>query len=245
MRTIKKIGTCRVLDERNKRRPKDPQKATRAWTRFNRHKPTVSRACYREQYGLCCYSEVSIYNHFSIIGENGGELSRDLGAHLEHICPKSKEPGKTFEYTNLALSAIDDARKRQLIKADVFGGHAKKRMYDEKFFISPMLTNSSDYFHYEISGRVVPNITLPSRRERAKARLTIYILNLNAPILVEWRRVWLTELSRVIDESPVDALEDIADMELGPTNNLLRPFHSAQKQIFGHLGTTVCSRYDL
>ncbi|NOI41338.1 TIGR02646 family protein [Vibrio sp. 070316B] len=245
MRTIKKISPCHALAERNKRPPTNHIKATKAWTRFRRHKPSVTRTCYQEQFGLCCYSEISLDNVFSIRGLDNAELSRALGTHIEHIEPKFRNPRKTFEYTNLILSAIDDPSKRNLLKVDVFGGHAKQRMYHATSFISPLLNNCSQYFHYEISGRVVPKASLPTQREKAKARLTIYILNLNSPILVEWRKVWLTELSKIIDESSIQALEHIAEAELGPTNNLLRPFHSAQKQMFGSIGTRVCAKYNL
>lgn len=245
MRTIKKILPCHALAERNKRPPTNHLKATFAWNRFRRHKPSVTRTCYQEQFGLCCYSEISLDNVFSILRLDNTELSRALGTHIEHIEPKSRNPRKTFEYTNLILSAIDDPSKRNLLKVDVFGGHAKQKMYHATSFISPLLNNCSQYFHYETSGKVVPKASLPTQREKAKARLTIYMLNLNSPILVEWRKVWLTELSKIIDESSIQALEHIADAELGPTNNLLRPFHSAQKQMFGAIGTRVCEKYNI
>lgn len=245
MRTIKKNLPCRALAERNINPPTNHLQATKAWGRFRRHKSSVTRACYKEQFGLCCYSEISLDNVFSIRKLDNTELSRALGSHIEHIEPKSRNPRKTFEHTNLALSAIDDPSKRKLLKADVFGGHAKQKMYHATSFISPLLNNCSQYFHYETSGRVVPKASLPTQREKAKARLTIYILNLNSPILVEWRKVWLTELSKIIDESSIQALEHIADVELGPTNHLLRPFHSAQKQMFGEIGARVCAKYNL
>ncbi|EJT4385593.1 TIGR02646 family protein, partial [Salmonella enterica] len=47
-----------------------------------------------EQYHLCCYSEIR------------ADL-RGLGYHIEHVENKSQQPGRTFDYQNLAASALD------------------------------------------------------------------------------------------------------------------------------------------
>lgn len=47
-----------------------------------------------EQYHLCCYSEVR------------ADL-RGLGYHIEHVENKSQHPERTFDYLNLAASALD------------------------------------------------------------------------------------------------------------------------------------------
>ena len=245
MRTIRKNTPSRSLSKVHENPPLTSKEATNAWKRFRKHKPDCVRVCCDEQYGLCGYSEVSLDNLHPILDINDIELSRELGSHIEHIEPKSKNPRRTFDHFNLILSAIDDSKARNLLKKDVFGGHHKQKMYSPNSFISPLNLNSEDYFHYETSGKVVPKESLPNKREKAKARLTIYILNLNAPILINWRKNWLTSLEIIINELDGNDLYQFAVAELTPSNNTLRPFHTAQKQIFGNLGTRVCTLHNI
>ncbi|MEZ9852278.1 TIGR02646 family protein [Vibrio breoganii] len=238
MRYIAKSNPDRHLIAKNNKKPRTASDATKAWGRF-RFKSSTSDKCFDEQFGLCCYSEISIDNRVPILDSHQNELSRDLGRHIEHVEPKSKNPSKTFDHNNLLLSAISDVKANNLSTEDVFGGHAKQGYYSSSWFISPLNQNVKEYFHYETSGRVVPKESLPSRRERAKARLTIHILNLNAPILVQWRRTWLVELTNMIDSYDIDQVKLLAEVELMPYGSRLRPFHSAQRQVFGSIGEKV------
>lgn len=244
MRHITKGNADYFLDERNKSKPSSAEEATTAWSRFDYKQNTV-RVCLIEQFSLCCYSEVSLNERFPILGEQGMVVSSYYGYHLEHVEPKSSAPQKTFEHSNLMVSAISSEGLKSLDKKDVFGGHAKLKMFSNTSFINPLMLNSQDYFHYEISGKVVPKASINNRREKAKARLTIYMLNLNSPVLVQWRRIWITEMSNLIDEHDLEAIGQMADLELSPIGNALRPFHTAQKQLFGKIGEQVCKRYDL
>ena len=246
MRTIKKRGGDRTLNNRNNNPPTTPDQATSAWNNF-RSKCKTASVCYAEQYGLCGYSETSIDNKYPVLDENSQEISKYLGAHIEHIEPKSKAPSRTFEHDNLLLSAIDTVKERGVLKRDIFGGHRKLRSYSETSFVSPLWSNCRDYFHFETStGRVVPSSNLPSRREQAKARLTIYILNLNAPYLVNLRRTWLQELDKLILAATTrQEIQDLAELELSPLNGTLRPFHSAQRQLLGTIGAQICQQHGI
>ncbi|GAA81348.1 TIGR02646 family protein [Pseudoalteromonas sp. SR43-7] len=241
MRRIKKGVANRHLESRHMEPPQTHEQATKAWDRFQgERKRATKNLCYEEQFGLCGYSEISLDNIFPIIDDSNYEISRNLGIHIEHVEPKNINPQRTFDHTNLIASAIKDIKANNLIKKDVFGGHAKLKWFNEISFISPLLENCCDYFHYETTGKVVPKESLPTRREKAKARLTIHKLNLNAPILVNWRNVWLKALEEIIDESDEASLSLIAETELLPINGLLRPFHSAQRGLFGKIGERIC-----
>lgn len=237
-----KTSPDRLLNSRNITNPPSTQsEASKAWERF-RYKNKTREICYREQFGLCGYSEISIDNKYPILDVQGNEVSRNLGAHLEHVEPKSRTPLKTFEHSNLIISAIDDVKSRNLVKKDVFGGHHKLKMFSDTSFVSPLWENCQEYFYFESStGKVIPSESLPSRREKAKARLTIYILNLNAPILVNLRKTWLKQLDQLIlSAESKKEISELAELELSPINGTLRPFHSAQKQMLGKLGIQIC-----
>jgi uncharacterized protein (TIGR02646 family) len=94
--------------------PLTHEDATRRWSRFS-HKPDVLNCLLEEQYGLCCYSEIRP----DLIG---------LGFHIEHVENKGKNPGRTFDYTNLAASALNsrhDLKALSTQKGDIFGGHVQ------------------------------------------------------------------------------------------------------------------------
>lgn len=200
-----------------------------AWGHFG-HKAKTRAACLIEQWSLCAYSEV-------VLDES------DLGMHLDHVKPKSKFESLTFDHANLLLSAIDDITARKLTRQDVFGGHARGNRYHPYAFIQPLMADCRSYFHYVVDGRVEPKRGL-STRNRRRAAYTIAIMNLNAPVLANRRRRWLEEIENEIEKLLGDAvaMEYFAAAELCPTNDKLRPFHSAVRQRFGAVGDRVLAR---
>jgi uncharacterized protein (TIGR02646 family) len=184
-----------------------------------------------EQFALCAYSEV-------VLDE------ADLGMHLDHVIPRSKSPGDTFSHGNLLLSAIDEAKARGLTKQDAFGGHFRGNRYHPVWFIHPLRPDSRRFFHYASDGRIEPRTEL-STRDRRRAAYSIGIMNLNAPVLVNRRRRWLEEIELEIDKLLGDqvALEYFAMVELCPTRDQLRPFHSAVRTRFGAVGEAVLAHH--
>lgn len=246
MRTIRKGAAPRPLAQRHQNPPTTENQAQAAWKNFRgQSRQSVVQQCLQEQYGLCGYSEIDLYNQSPILSSENELLSRDLGLHLEHIEPKSLNPQRTFDHNNLLASAIDDAKARDITSSDVFGGHAKLNWFNSSLLVHPLLPNCRDYFHYESSGRVVPVITL-SDQDKARAETTINKLNLNAPVLVLWRKTWLQQAEELIEQLLDDdeALRHFAQSELLPTNGRLRPFHSALRQLFGALGEEICRQYN-
>lgn len=113
MRTIFKGSGHYHLNQRyqlHQQQLKNGTAANNPWDNFHLEDGTRKK-CWIEQFGLCAYSEIKL--------DDGA-----LGAHLDHVEPKSKNPARTFDHTNLLLSAIDDIGARQLARQDVFGGHA-------------------------------------------------------------------------------------------------------------------------
>lgn len=201
-----------------------------AWSNFGQRAGTRA-VCLVEQFSLCAYAEV-------VLDEG------DLGMHLDHVKPKSKFPYDTFNHRNLLLLAIDDIGARGLTAQDVFGGHARGNRYHPAWFIHPLKPDSCRFFHYAGDGRIEPRREL-STRDRRRASYTIGIMNLNAPILVNRRRRWIEEIENEIDKllGEVAALEYFAMVELCPTGDRLRPFHSAVRSRFGKLGEAVIAKH--
>lgn len=241
MRAIKKDRSHELLISFRPIAPITSQEAKLAWKAFSPRKRIVKNHFITEQFGLCAYSEISLENNFPITNTQEGNVTCGFGGHIEHIEPKSKKPERTFDYTNLVVSAIDDCKARDILKEDVFGGHAKGNWYEADAFISPLMTNCDDYFHYEASGKVIPKGSLISQSEKDRADSTIMILNLNAPLLIRWRKACLEQLDIMINETDDDdSLRLLAELELLPVDHLLQPFFSAKKAIFGEIGDEVC-----
>ena len=251
MRQIKKspIASIVKLDQEIERKgaPETGDEATRRWDRFD-GKDELSQRLFELQFGLCCYTELNLTDF---------ALENQMGFHIEHEMPKSKYPLKTFDFSNLLLSALSSEDLQQFSGQLQFGGHFKGNDFDPEKFISPHLTNSRDYFVYSSSdGKVRPNLSL-AESEQQKAQYTIDLLNLNAPFLKAERQLWLLEieecLNPLVDSSDLEVIKLIAEIELVPFQrydshqirkcNQLRKFHSAVRAVFGWQGEQVIQEH--
>lgn len=242
MRCIVKHGSGGYhLNQSNNNPPQTPDQATSRWGSFRKHKQEVLERLLQEQYHLCCYSEFRP-------DEEG------LGYHIEHIENKSQNPARTFDYSNLAASALDsEVGLNRLKKVDldsvdvVFGGHAlgKRDSVDLALFVSCHQPDCDRYFAYlPTDGRVVPSEAL-NDHDKAKAEYTIHLLNLNSPFLLTRRRQWAQELQRLFDEH-IElgwSLPHLAQVDLLPTDGKLNRFFSLTRRFYGPLAQRVLAQY--
>lgn len=222
MRHIQQIATCKRLQRRRHNPPQTDTAAKKAWRRFN--KKDLRKACYKQQFGLCAYTELSL-DH------------QEIGTHLEHIAPRSRHPTRTFESNNIVLCAMDDVFAGTLPDAERFGGHFKLNQYREEDFISPLQPDSEKYFYYcDDTAHVLPNSQL-SQADQGKAAHTIALLNLNCAFLVERRQHCLANLKqqltnwRSLNSNPSAADFDALYAELlAVKQGKLPEFYSAIRQ---------------
>lgn len=229
MRSIQKQGTGGFhLNQAHAAPPQTPQQATRRWGSFG-HKAGVLQALLDEQYHLCCYSELR--------ADQEG-----LGHHIEHVENKRQNPGRTFDYANLAASALDSANDLGVFKArgqETFGGHAAGKTGSQGpvsmgRFVSPHQPDCRRFFAYLSDGRIVAAAALGTN-EKDQAQYTIDTLNLNSPFLVTRRRQWWSELEELFQQHLDDdwSLEHLAAVDLVPTSGKLNRFFSLTRQFFG------------
>ncbi|MCX8519670.1 MAG: TIGR02646 family protein, partial [Methylophilaceae bacterium] len=191
MRAIKKIGNGgNRLNKAHTKPPATPAEASSRWGHF-RDKKQVQQCLLKEQYQLCCYSELRADE-------------QDLGYHIEHLENKSQNPSRTFDYSNLAASALaqpDDLPRRGYQKHETFGGHAtdKQQSVDLARFVSCHQADCQRYFAYLCDGRVIPAGTL-NVADTDRAQYTIDLLNLNSPYLITLRQKWYGELEEVFEK---------------------------------------------
>jgi uncharacterized protein (TIGR02646 family) len=211
--------------------PETADQAKSRWKSFG-YKDDVLRNLLNDQYGLCCYSELR------------ADLD-GLGYHIEHIQPKSHYPNNTFNYSNLAASALtsDDLNHLNLIQEQAFGGHAKQSQYSDKF-ISCHDADCARYFAYLSDGRIIPRDDL-NQSDTERAEYTIKVLNLDCPYLRNRRRRWFDELDKLFEEHQVKnwSLHDMACIDLIPTNHKLNSFFSLTRQFFGPIAENVLQQH--
>ncbi|HUD41380.1 MAG TPA: retron system putative HNH endonuclease [Dokdonella sp.] len=229
MRAITKQGNGGYhLNQSHANPPATAAQAATRWSRFS-HKQAVLSSLLAEQYGLCCYSELRA-------DEEG------LGCHIEHVENKSRNPPRTFDYANLAASALHSDDLKTLNTVAAFGGHAigKRAGCDMARFVSCHQLDCRRFFAYVSDGRIVPSHRL-NQVEADSAQYTIDLLNLNSPYLRTLRRKWWDELEDVFQEhqSRQWSLDDLASIDLIPTNNLLRRFFSLTRQFYGIVAERV------
>lgn len=236
MRTINKQGDGGYhLNQSHANPPLAPQQATSRWHSFA-HKLQVQQYLLVEQYRLCCYSELRA-------DEEG------LGYHIEHVENKSQNPRRTFDYTNLAASALSSVNDLQVFNAqgdEVFGGHALGKMdsVDMVRFVSCHQPDCHRFFAYLSDGRVVRSDEL-SAQDADKADYTITLLNLNSPYLITRRRQWWAELDQLFEDHQTKDwnLADLARVDLVPVNSSLSRFFSLTRQFFGQVAEQTLLQY--
>ncbi|EIB6251800.1 TIGR02646 family protein [Salmonella enterica] len=204
--------------------PQNSDQSTRRWQRFGReNKAALMTLLLNEQYHLCCYSEIR------------ADL-RGLGYHIEHVENKSQQPGRTFDYQNLAASALDSENGLHLFSINAFGGHArgKQEAVDMAKFIHCHLPDCSRYFAYLSDGRIVPADEL-NAQEMERAEYTIDLLNLNSGFLQTERRNHWEELEQLFEEHIEKGwdLQQLLQLELVPSpDHKLHEFFSITRQFF-------------
>ncbi|EAA7603869.1 TIGR02646 family protein [Salmonella enterica] len=220
---IKTRGGTDALLTANENPPQDSDQSTRRWRNFRRDKADLMTLLLNEQYHLCCYSEIR------------ADL-RGLGYHIEHVENKSQQPGRTFDYQNLAASALDSENGLHLFGINAFGGHSrgKQEAVDMAKFIHCHLPDCSRYFAYLSDGRIVPADEL-NAQEMERAEYTIDLLNLNSGFLQTERRNHWEELEQLFDEHIEKGwdLQQLLQLELVPSSDhKLHEFFSITRQFF-------------
>jgi uncharacterized protein (TIGR02646 family) len=237
MRAITKHGNGSFyLNQANANPPQTENQATSRWHSFRHNKPSLLQTLLNEQFQLCCYSELRA-------GQEG------LGYHIEHVENKSQNPLRTFDYSNLAASALNSTNDLPALKTQkdvVFGGHAagKQEFVDLHRFISCHQADCQRFFAYLSDGRIVPAQSL-GPQEQDRAQYTIDLLNLNSPFLVTRRRQWWNELDELFQEH-IDkgwSLPELAAVDLVPTNNTLSRFFSLTRQFFGPIAEQTLQQH--
>lgn len=204
--------------------PQNSEQSTRRWQRFGReNKAALMTLLLNEQYHLCCYSEIR------------ADL-RGLGYHIEHVENKSQQPGRTFDYQNLATSALDSENGLHQFCINAFGGHSrgKQEAVDMAKFIHCHMSGCSRYFAYLSDGRIVPADEL-NTQEMERAQYTIDLLNLNSGFLQTERRNHWEELEQLFDEHIEKGwdLQQLLQLELVPSSDhKLHEFFSITRQFF-------------
>jgi uncharacterized protein (TIGR02646 family) len=226
MRSISKQSSGGYhLNQANANPPNTSHDATTRWKSFG-HKRQVLQSLLDEQFQLCCYSELRA-------DEEG------LDYHIEHVENKSQNPARTFDYSNLAASALGSTNDLSAFKAqgdEVFGGHAagKRQGCNMNRFVSCHHVNSQHFFSFLSDGRVGPNSSLNGKC-RDHAQYTIDLLNLNSPYLVTRRRQWWDELDDLYQDHVANggSLFHLAAVHVVPTGNKLYRFFSLTREFFG------------
>jgi uncharacterized protein (TIGR02646 family) len=237
MRHIRKVGNGgHHLNQSNINPPQTGDAATNRWKRFG-HKNSVINHLLEEQYRLCCYSELR------------ADLD-GLGYHIEHVENKSQNPQRTFDYTNLAASALSTESLTSFVATQatvqqpksIFGGHApgKQNAVDMQRFVSPHQVDCSRFFAYLSDGRIIPANGL-DHIDTDRAQYTVDLLNLNSPYLLIQRRRWWDELDKIFNEHITEKMDlrCLASVDLLPLNLALKPFFSLTRQFYGSIAEEI------
>lgn len=172
----------------------------------------LNDALRREQQGLCCYCESEV---------------ADTEGHIEHMEPRSRNPTRTYDYTNLAISCDggtvehcgpykDDRKKNP--------HHA----WDAARFSPPHNPATALLFQYLPNGGIAPTAF-----EATKATYLIGYLGLDCARLIERRKQHARDLIDTLGDQPDPAVVDWLrqDYLQADAGGRLKPFHSLSKAL--------------
>lgn len=161
-----------------------------------------------EQHALCCYCE--------------GDVDRG-NSHVEHLVPRSREPGRSHDYGNLAVSCNGGSGQ------DRHCGHRKGGDYDAALFVSPHDLMSEALFRYRKDGHIEPADT----RQPNRANYMLSLLALNCPSLTGRRNRHARQLVATLGTNPgMELLAWAHAYFLQPDDEgHLRQFHSLSKAL--------------
>ncbi|MBC2711120.1 MAG: TIGR02646 family protein [Desulfosarcina sp.] len=189
--------------------------------------PPVKEALLKEQNGLCCYCE-------SAISDQEGHQD----SHIEHYEPQACNPGRTFDYTNMACSCNGG------VDGDRHCGHKKGRKYDSALFINPSMEASDNLFFYNVEGGIGPSEEASEDQVKERVAFMINTLNLDCPKLTGMRKAHgrgvVEMINGLMEAEALDQLHEMAVFHLKPDeNNQRQAFFSLSRQLFGKIGREV------
>ena len=165
-----------------------------------------------EQQGLCCYCELEVAKNDS---------------HIEHMEPRSRNPARTYDYSNLAISCNGGAIEHCGHYKD--DSH-KNRNYswDATRFIPPHDQTTSGLFYYLQDGSI-----FSTAEDITKAIYLIGYLGLDCPRLTERRKMHAQALIDTLGEQPdPDVLAWLCQDFLQPdASGHMKQFYSLSKAI--------------
>ncbi len=179
----------------------------------------IGESLRREQHYLCCYCE--------------SEIADDQG-HIEHMKPRSIDPKRAYDYSNLAASCDGGAIEH----CGRFKDDSKKNpnfRYDNALFCPPHDPLTHQLFTYSSSyvGPSSGKIDKAPDADKKKSDYMIGYLGLNCPRLVGRRRDHARKLINTMGTSPDTALLQWAEefyLEPDETGRL-KQFYSPSKAI--------------
>lgn len=173
---------------------------------------SVHNGLRHEQQGLCCYCET--------------EIRTDDG-HIDHMEPRNLNPGRTYEYTNMALSCDGGAIEH----CGRYKDDEKRNPdydWDSTRFVSPHDPQAVRLFEYLRDGSITPTNLDPD-----KANYLIDYLGLNCVRLTQRRRGHARALFDAVGDDPDSDVLDSLRQEYLDTdkNGWLKRFYSLSKAI--------------
>ncbi|MEB3308901.1 MAG: retron system putative HNH endonuclease [Snowella sp.] len=120
-------------------------------------KKIVHESLLKEQSYICCYCQRRI----------------DLNnSHIEHFKPKDEDcyPELSLDYRNFLASCQKEKNEQTIEAIPVHCGHSKGNWYDEKLTVSPLIEDCADFFHYTITGAILPSDD-PAKKKAAKTTI--------------------------------------------------------------------------
>lgn len=164
-----------------------------------------------EQHGLCCYCE---------------SPAIDGAGHIEHMEPRSRNPNRTYDATNLSISC--NGGNAQHCGHFKDARHNHDHTWNSRNFSAPHDQETCLLFSYDNLGNINP-----TDHQSVKASYMIGYLNLNCSRLVQRRHCHAISIIETLGEQPdPKTISSVCDYYLKPdTRGCLQPYYSLSQAI--------------
>lgn len=155
----------------------------------------------KNQQGLCIYCQRKLKAKKALSDlstEEIRELKKEIRkSMIEHIRPRTKDPGFTYVFCNLSVACNKEYDKTEYCE-DV-----KHDKYDEELFLNPLEnSNIEQYFGYDTDGTIFPK----NNDEKAKYMISV-VLGLNNDVLKSMREYSFLDYSQQIIDGEITEAE--------------------------------------
>lgn len=194
---------------------------------YGKNKDLLRDELLKEQGYVCCFCGIRIKHQcldnsndtFEFINIESINLQtfQSHGSRISHIIPQKIDPSLSMKYSNLCLSC-DTQNTNPKIR------HCDESQKNNIIEITPLQEDCISFFQFSVDGKIKAS-RKKSKTDQKKANNTISVLHLNEPSLVQKRKNFIDNISKMIEDKKLSIDEVNNSLLKRDENGAFSPFY--------------------